>query len=378
MPPSRARAIRRVAAFAAVIALAAAIAAVWTLKLATWESHDGFFGPAFSPDGRFIYAVERRTSGVTWGPGWEFLTPPARAWVVTDRIRLIRVDTASRRVDVLREWASSPIVRLTIEEYRGRMFLPLQVAIRPEASRVRYAIQLSIPRVPASETYGITGVWEAATNGGDRGEWQPGGGSGPTVSEPVLAGDTEVFAVRGPEMFPSALVLLDHRTSTVRTVVYTRAYTTEHPHGVAIEELLAVSRKPQRDREVAFAAKYQERLAAHRAEGLREGDAILRSYRDLEDLGYLQRTPRLVAREASAADGSAPRFDIADAEMASGVFNDIEHAIESPGAEIEKSSGAYIIHRDYDNSRKLNEFLAAGGRVFMIHYRGKLYRLEIR
>jgi len=363
---------------AAATIISATLAAVWALKLATWESHGGFFGPAFSPDGKFIYAVERRTSGVTWGPGWEFFTPPAHARAFVDRIRLIRLDASNGRADILREWASSPIVGRTIEEYRGRVFAPLHVAIRAETSRVRYAIELSIPRVPASETYAIVGVWEAAANARDGGEWRTDGGGGQGASEPVLAGDTEVFAVRGPEMYPSALVLLDHRTSTVRPVVYSRAYAVAYPRGVPIEELMAVSRKPQRDREAAFTAKYQDRLAAHRAEGMREGDAILRAYRDLEDLGYLPRTPRLVAREVSDPDASTPRFDIADAEMASGIFNDIEHAIQSPGEEIEKSSGAYITHRDYENSRKLNEFLSSGGRVFVIGYRGKLYRLEIR
>jgi hypothetical protein len=358
--------------------MAVAVGGAWALRLATWETHDGYFGPAFSPDGRYVFAVERRTTGITWGPGWEFFTPPAHAWTIADRVRLIRVEAETGRADVLRDWPSSPITSRTIQEYRGRVFAPLHVALRPEASRVRYTIELSIPKVPASEIYGITGVWEAATGGGERGEWQQGGGAAAGASEPVVAGDTEVFAVRGPEMFPSALVLLDHRTSTVRPIAYSSAYRREFPRGVPIAELLAVSRKPQHDREAAFKARYDERLAVHRGEGMRDGDAILRTYRDLEDLGYLPRTPKLVAREIAAADESAPRFDIADAEMASGVFNDIEKAIGAPGTEVEKSSSSYITHRDYNNSRRLNTYLEGGGRAFIVHYRGKLYRMEIR
>src|SRR5439155_20931364 len=136
------------------------------------------------------------------------------------------------------------------------------------------------------------------------------------------------------------------------------------------------SRKPQLDREAAFKAKYDERVAAHRAAGLAEGDAALRSYNDLEDLGFLPKKPRLVAREVrTTADESVPLFDIADAEMASGIFNDLSEAIATPGKEVRKSPYDYIVHRDYDNSRKLNAYIGGGGRAFFLRFRGRLYRL---
>ncbi len=76
---------------AIVVALAAG-GAIWVFGLVTWEHHTGYFGPAFSPDGRAVYAIVRETTGFTWGFGWEFFTPPAYAYAVSDRIALVRID----------------------------------------------------------------------------------------------------------------------------------------------------------------------------------------------------------------------------------------------------------------------------------------------
>jgi hypothetical protein len=363
----------------ALVALVVAVvcAAAWSLKLATWESHEGYFGPAFSADGRSIYTVTRQTTGITWGPGWEFFTPPAHAWLIADRIRLARIDVPTRHLEVLEEWPATPIAHRTIEEYRGRVFAVMnaRVAVEPP-DIVTYAVEVSVPRVPSSETYTLTGVWSSSPGARRRSAWRPGDGRGGT-SGPVIVDDIELFTPSGPEMYPSAIVVLDHRTSTVNVMAATSAYRRQYPRGVSMAELLAVSRKPQFDREAAFKAKYDERVAAHRAAGLSEGDAMLRAYDDLEELGFLPRKPRLMAREVQTADESAPRFDIAEAEMASGIFNDLSQAIASPGREVRKSPYEYIVHRDYDNSRRLNAYLDGGGQAFFVGFRRRVYRLEI-
>ena len=372
----RARRLRRAAAFAAIV-VAVAGAAVWSLKLATWESHEGYFGPAFSSDGRYVYTIARQTTGITWGPGWEFFTPPAHAWLIADRVRLERIEVRTRALEVLEEWSGTPIAHRTIEEYRGRVFAVMNARIAVEPPDiVTYSVELSVPRVPSSDIYTLTGVWSSTPGARRRGAWRPGDGrSG--ASGPVIVKEVELFTPSGPEMYPGAIVLLDHRTATVNAVASTRAYRRQYPSGVPVEELLAVSRKPQFDREAAFKAKYEERVAAHRAAGRSEGDAMLRAYDDLEDLGFLPRKPRLVAREVPAADQSAPLFDIAEAEMASGIFNDLEQAIGAPGRAVRKSPYEYIVHRDYDNSRRLNAYLGGGGRAFFVRFRGRLYRLDI-
>jgi hypothetical protein len=370
-----ARLLRWAAAFAAVV-VAVACAVAWLLKLATWESHEGYFGPAFSSDGRYVYTIARQTTGITWGPGWEFFTPPAHAWLIADRVRLERIEVRSQTLEVLEEWSTTPIAHRTIEEYRGRVFAVMNARIAVEPGIVTYFVEVSVPRVPSSEIYTLAGVWSSTPAARRRGAWRPGDGrSG--ASGPVIVNDVELFTPPGPEMYPGAIVLLDHRASTVNAVASTPAYRRQYPSGVPIEQLLAVSRKPQFDREAAFKAKYDERVAAHRAAGLGEGDAMLRAYDDLEDLGFLPRKPRLVAREVPAVDESVPLFDIAEAEMASGIFSDLEQAIGSPGREVRKSPYEYIVHRDYTNSRRLNAFLGGGGRAFFVRFRGRLYRLDI-
>jgi hypothetical protein len=99
-------------------------------------------------------------------------------------------------------------------------------------------------------------------------------------------------------------------------------------------------------------------------------------------MGYLPKSPRLVAHKIAAADSDAfpalPLFEIAEAEMASGVFPDIEKALAAPGTEIDKSMGKYIVHNDYANSRKLNAHLAGGTREFLVRFRDETYRIELR
>src|SRR5437773_3577114 len=124
-----ARQLRRAAAFVLTLTLSAVIVAAWFLGLVSWETHEGYFDPAFSPDGRYVYTVARQTTGVTWGPGWEFFSPPAHAWLIADRVRLARIDVASARVEVLEEWPATPLVRRTIREYRGRIFATMRARV---------------------------------------------------------------------------------------------------------------------------------------------------------------------------------------------------------------------------------------------------------
>lgn len=149
-----------------------------------------------------------------------------------------------------------------------------------------------------------------------------------------------------------------------------------------MRELLEVSRKKDIERVAELNRVRAELVARYRAQGLSEIDAWLRSNRDLEDRGYLPKSPRIVARRLEQADAAAmsalPLFDIADGEMASGIFPDIEKALAAPGVEIDKSIGKYIVHRDYRNSEKLNAYFAAGAREFLVRFRGELYRIEIR
>lgn len=364
----------------AAVVVAAAGVALW-LRLFTLEHHTGYFGPAFSPDGRSVYAVVRDTTGLTWGAGWEHFTPPAYALPLTDRVRLIRIDAASGAAETLESWDTTPVSRRVIREYRGRVFNVMTASVRVDGNGIAYSVRMAIPVVPASEVHQLSGTWSQGMAAQQRGEWTREGYARSGLSEPVLAGQTEVFALRGPESYPSAVVLLDHATMRSRVIAKSPAYDSLHPAGPQTQELLTISRKQDIERIAAMQRKRDELVAGYRARGMSEIEALLKSSRDLEDLGFVPKSTRMVARRLDSRDAPAsprlPLFDIADAEMASGIFPDLEKALAEPGAEIDKAMGKYIVHRDYANSEKLNTHLAGGGLAYLVRYRGTLYRIDI-
>jgi hypothetical protein len=254
----------------------------------------------------------------------------------------------------------------------------MSATVRPKRDgSVEYAAGLSIPSVPSSEVHTLDGVWAADAGARRRGEWRS-GGSAPGPSEPILSGALEVFAVQGVEAFPCSITLLDHGTMTARPLTWNRHCQRRYPNGPPKDALLALSQKERLDHIAETARIRNAQVAKYRAEGLSEGDALLKSYRDLADMGRIPRSPRIVAEsiDPAAAPGVAV-FEIVEPEMASGVFPDIEKAIASPGTEIDKS-GRYIVHRDYTTSARLNAWLDGGAREFVVRFRGATYRIEVR
>ena len=373
--------MRKLAFVCAALVLAVA-AAVWWLKLVTWEAHTGYFGPAFSHDGRHVYAVVRETSGFTWGLGWEHFTPPAYAYPMSDRIRLVRVDTASGTEETLETWATTPVHQRIISEYRGRVFNTFHATVRPDArSGVQYEAKMALPVAPASEVHVLTGTWSPHAADRRRGDWQRAHRvMGP--SEPVVSGETEVFALKGPESYPCAIALLDHEVMKARVLAQSAVCTRRYPEGPPVAALLEVSRKKDIERVAELERVRAALVAKHRERGATEIEALLRTTRDLEDLGYLPKSPRIVAHRLSANDADAnrglPLFSIAEAEMASGIFPDIAKALAAPGTEINKTIGRYMLHDTYANSHALNAHLASGGREFLVRYRGETWRIELR
>ena len=197
----------------------------------------------------------------------------------------------------------------------------------------------------------------------------------------MLAGETEVFALNGPESFPCAVVLLDHARMSARTLAGSTTCHGRHPDGLPVAALLELSRKKDIERVARLERARKEWVAKYMQEGASEGEAMLKSIRALEDTGHLPKSPRLVAQRLTGSEADAatalPLFEIADAEMASGIFPDIEKALASPGEEVERSMGKYIIHDHYDTSRRLNAHLAGGAREFLVRYRGTTWRLEV-
>jgi hypothetical protein len=358
-------------------ALAAAALAIVT-GLVTLEHHVGAFGPAFAADGRSVWFVEREARGVSWGLGWEFFTPPANVHVFYDVVRLRRLDLASARAVTVETWNRTPLVGRTLQQYRGRLFVHLGVALRPRADgTVEYALGLAVPRVPASEVHQLRGIW-ASDTARRRGEWDVASFAPTGPSEPIIHSERELFEQPGSESFPAGIVMLDYADSTLHVLYRASGSRSSEP---ALAELLAASRKPDFDHLQEMTRIERERTAAHLREGASEGEALLRAGRDLRDLGYYPKPERWVASRVGpaqlAAHAHLPRLDIAPMAFQVGLFPDLEEAMASPGVEVDKWSGHYLRHRDFDASERLNALLDAGTRELLIGTDDRVFLLRL-
>lgn len=364
----------------ALLALSAALAAAWLLQLLTWEHRVGFFAPAFSADSKAVVFIERRTRGVTWGFGWEHLTPPAKARAWSDVFFLRRFDLASGDVATLETWERSPIVGRTLSNYRGRMFVRPSVALRPRADGIEYRVELAPPRVPTSEVMQLRGV---SADGAQRrrGEWGTAAAGAVGPSEPTIDGERELFTLAGAQSYPAAIVLLDHADRSLRVLQRAPGFESEHPQGPSLDALLAASRKPEHDFVAEMKRIEAERRAAYLALGMNEGAAILRASRDLRDLGYFTKPQRWVATLLAPSEIARyprlPRLDIVEMEFKVGLFPDLEQAMTAPGTEVDRGFSRYIRHRDFDNSEKLNTLLAADTRELLIGRGGRVYHFRL-
>ena len=155
-----------------------------------------------------------------------------------------------------------------------------------------------------------------------------------------------------------------------------------YSQGVPAKLIAERSRRVPIERSQEMRRVRRELVAGFGHEGMNEGAAMLRANKEMQRLGYYPKTPTISARRLGdhAADGGIaelPLFEIADGEMQSGIFPDIEQAIAGPGIAVDKDMGKYVIHQHYDNSAKLNALLASGGERFRVRYLGELYEITI-
>jgi hypothetical protein len=61
-----------------------------------------------------------------------------------------------------------------------------------------------------------------------------------------------------------------------------------------------------------------------------------------------------------------------------GNFLDIEKAVASPGEEIDHDTDGYYIHRDYNTTVRLNDYLKTGKTQFYVRYLGETHELTIK
>lgn len=341
---------------------------------------EGYFAPIYSPDGNSAYYVQRNTTGFAWGLGWEFFTPPAHSWALSDRVSIRRLDIATGEITVLRGWDSTPVNRRHLREYRGRVFQILHPKLGWDPSgNLRYAIELNVTRIPQSERNALNGY---VSTGGDPGEgegWQEDYGTLHASDGPVLSGQWEIMEVPGREAYPAALAAFAERSGDIRILLSNSDFRGLYPDGVPRELLHERSRRIDIERIQEIERVHRELVARFQSEGLSEIGAMLRANKEMERLGHYPKSPTMTARllaDGAARDSGIPEFTVERMQFTVGLFPDIERAIAAPGTAIDKGT-AYIIHDDYDTSQRLNAHLATGANRFYVRYADQVYELMI-
>lgn len=362
------------------VMLAAALA--WALGgipgLAQRHNLQGVFAPVYDAAGTHVYFIHRNTRGWSFGRGWEHFTPPARARASRDEFSLRRLDLQSGRVEELAGWSRSPLVARPLSTYRNRIFTPIAARIRVLGDSVDFAVRMSIPTQPTSEQYRLSGRWTPGS--GTSAEWEEGHAEVSGYGERRLNGRWEVMTVSGPESYPSAIVAFDAETEDVRVLVETDAFDSIYREGIPTERFHQQARREQIERSEHLRDTHAELLERFRGEGLSEMEAALATTREMQRLGLYPKPTMLVAHPVGPDESPAdelPSFVIEEGEMASGVFYDIEAALAKPGVEVEKSMGSYIIHRDYENSARLNAYLSDGGLRYYVTVDGATYLMTV-
>ena len=364
---------------ALIAILVLALAGLAGLVAAVRHRGEGYFSPQFTPDGDAVVVVVRQTRALVLGLGYEFWTPPARVRVTHDRFSIVRVGIADGGIKTLQTFPASPVEGQWVQTYRPGVYGSAQAHLRwatPEA--LEYEIGVTVPRQPSSDTYVTRRRWD-----GDKGQWIDSapwerGFTGMGGDESTqLSGDREVVAVRAGSAMPCAVVIVTKGEPKARPLLEGADCREAHPDGYDVATLGDFLRRADIERVAHLKATHDALVAEARARGLSEVDAMLEAIRGMQRLGLYPKPSTLVATRAMQATPGVPVFTISDQEFLVGLFNDIREAIDRPGEEIEKA-GEYLIHRDFDTSRQLNQYLAdRKDTEFFVQADGGLWRMVV-
>ena len=365
---------RRLVAGVAVL-FALVLLAVGMLAM---HAQSGYFSPVFAPDGQSVFVVRRDVRAAVLGLGYEFWTPPATVWVLRDRFALVNIGLKDGRITVVKNFGASPLEGRRMQAYHGAIYGEVHAHLRwADAAHLDYEIGVTRADTPLSRTFVVRQVWNPATRTlAATTPWQETstGMAGDEAAQ--LSGDLEVIAVPGNELMPCAVVVL-RTTSDARPLVQTARCRAKYPSGFSQAVLAPFSRRADIERSETIERTYADLVARGRDAGLSEGDAMLKANKQMERLGFFPKSPTIVAHRVPCGEGT-PLFRITDMEFRVGLFQDIANAIEHPDEEVDKESGNYIIHRDFDTSRQLNAFLEnRNATTFYVEGHGGCWRMSI-
>jgi hypothetical protein len=343
--------------------------------LAAYERHHGYFAPIWSEDGKHIYLLERRTTGIIWGMGWEHFTPPAYSYVLSDRVSLARLDPDSGALTVLENFDGSPVQGRVTRHYRGRIFNYMGARILPESGAIDFRIRMDIHKVPRSEPWALAGVWRQGQASNAR--WVNKGAGNTGSGNGVLRNGIELMTVKGREAFPAAVIAIKADGSH-RVLIKNSDFDALHPNGVPRRWISERSRQKSIDGIRNRGRVRAELMAKYQARGMNEAAASIKTYDEMEARGLYPKRPRLVAKLIAAAPDGVRIFDIPQQRFKVGIFQDIAHATAMPGVEVLTSTGDYLKYADDATGLKLKSWRRAGNDRFAVRTGGKLYLLEVR
>lgn len=366
---------------AAALCVTVVVFIVLTSRL-RFDHFIGYYAPTFAPDGGSVVLLERRVHGISWGLGYEHFTVPAHSFVLSDEVRLRRIDLESGAARDLETLPELPTVGRHLRAYRGRLYHYLSTDLRfTQAEMPDMRLSLSIPRVPTSEQHHFIRLSDA-TSDEDINGWQAGGRQVSPTNEQRVHDTLELLTVPGEEALPCGIVLYDHASRARQFLAGEAACARAHPDGYAEARLLERSRYDAVKRSELLSTTRERLMEEYRAQGMREGDAALATIDEMRRLGLTPKPTTIVAEpidEAGAADYLARgwrRFGISEREFLVGLFQDIERALDRPGEEIE-FFGRYVRHRDFDTSEELNAYLKTRPEGFLLEAGGRTYAMTI-
>lgn len=355
--------------------LAVIAAGIWWLGIFKYESHSGFFAPVWDHNAEGVYYIQRDTTGINWGMGWEHFSPPAYAYMFSDTISLRHISTSDGQAEILYQWTNSPVMGRIVRNYRGRIFNSISANITPDDAGLTFKVRVRVPKVPRSESWSLTGQWWPAKSASS--DWKQTDITGFATPDGVLRKGKEILTAPGLESFPSAVIIVN-ADGTHETLLKNRTHDELYPDGISRLQIAAHSNRKRIERSRELRQVKAALVARYKSEGMIEGAAILKAYDEMENLGYFPKSPRLVAERLQHPPDDLKIFAIPPDYFKAGLFQDIAAAIASPGKEVQTGTGTYLKYYDDDLGLRLKAWREQGNDSFSIKTGDEIYRLDIR
>jgi len=197
------------------------------------------------------------------------------------------------------------------------------------------------------------------------------------MPDAVLMNGVELMAVPGRESFPAAVLAVE-ADGRYRVLLRNDDFADLYQGGVPSRLVAERSSRARIERGRELDRVRTELTDKYRAQGLSEGDAWLRAHDEMEELGYLPRSPWLIATAISEAPADVRVFEISAQRFRVGLFQDIAAAIAAPGTEVKTDTGTYLAYDGDRTGPELKAWRTSGHDRFAVRTGETLYLLEVR